>query len=74
MIVDSTTKDAYKDTAFIDDTIQLNRTYYYGFFPYYTAYTEDGHAIKYYRFTKTVRVSTGTTIDAPEIISIERIS
>ena len=74
LIVDSTTKDAYKDTAFIDDTIQLNRTYYYGFFPYYTAYTEDGHAIKYYRFTKTVRVSTGTTIDAPEILSIERIS
>lgn len=74
LIVDSTTKDAYKDTAFIDDTIELNRTYYYGFFPYYTAYTEDGHAIKYYRFTKTIRVSTGTTIDAPEIISIERIS
>lgn len=74
LIVDSTTRDAYKDTAFIDDTIQLNKTYYYGFFPYYTAYTEDGHAIKYYRFTKTIRVSTGTTIDAPEIISIERIS
>ena len=74
LIVDSTTKDAYKDTAFIDDTIQLNKTYYYGFFPYYTAYTEDGHAIKYYRFTKTIRVSTGKTIDAPEIISIERIS
>lgn len=74
LIVDSTTKDAYKDTAFIDDTIQLNRTYYYGFFPYYTAYTEDGHAIKYYRFTKTVRVSTGVALDAPEIISIERIS
>lgn len=74
LIVDSTTKDAYKNTAFIDDTIQLNKTYYYGFFPYYTAYTEDGHAIKYYRFTKTIRVSTGTTIDAPEILSIERIS
>lgn len=74
LIVDSTTKDAYKDTAFIDDTIELNKTYYYGFFPYYTAYTEDGHAIKYYRFTKTIRVSTGTTIDAPEILSIERIS
>jgi len=74
LIVDSTTKDAYKNTAFIDDTIELNKTYYYGFFPYYTAYTEDGHAIKYYRFTKTIRVSTGTTIDAPEIISIERIS
>ena len=74
LIVDSTTRDAYKDTAFIDDTIQLNKTYYYGFFPYYTAYTEDGHAIKYYRFTKTIRVSTGKTIDAPEILSIERIS
>lgn len=74
LIVDSTTRDAYKNTAFIDDTIELNRTYYYGFFPYYTAYTEDGHAIKYYRFTKTIRVSTGKAIDAPEIISIERIS
>ena len=74
VIVDSTTRDQYSTDAYIDDTIQLNRVYYYGIFPYYTALTKDGHAIKYYRFTKTVRVSTGKAIDAPEILSIERIS
>ena len=74
VVVDSTTKDQYKTTAFVDDTIQLNRTYYYGIFPYYTAIQDAQHPIKYYRFTKVIRVSTGKTIDAPEIISIERIN
>lgn len=74
LIADSTTRDAYKDTALIDDTIELNKVYYYGIFPYYTAIQDAEHPIKYYRFTKVVRVSTGKSVDAPEILSIERIS
>ena len=73
VVVDSTTKDQYKTTAFVDDTIQLNRTYYYGIFPYYTAIQDAQHPIKYYRFTKVIRVSTGVTSSIPEIISIERV-
>lgn len=73
LIVDSTTKNQYKETILVDDTVKINKTYYYGIFPYYTAYTEDGHPIKYYRFTKTVKVITGVSEDAPGIISVERI-
>lgn len=73
-IVDSTVRDQFKNTAYVDDTIELNRVYYYGLFPYYTAIQDAQHPIKYYRFTKVVRVSTGKTLDAPEILSIERIS
>ena len=73
VIVDSTTRDQYKTTAFIDDTISLNKTYYYGIFPYYTAIQDAQHPIKYYRFTKVVRVVTGVSSSIPEIVSIERI-
>lgn len=74
LITDSTTRNAYQTTALIDDTIELNKVYYYGIFPYYTAIQDASHPIKYYRFTKVVRVSTGKSVDAPEILSIERIS
>lgn len=73
VVVDSTTRDQYKNTAFIDDTISLNKTYYYGIFPYYTAIQDAQHPIKYYRFTKVVRVVTGVSSSIPEIVSIERI-
>ena len=74
LITDSTVRDQYSENALIDDTIQVNRVYYYGIFPYYTAIQDAQHPIKYYRFTKVIRVSTGKTLDAPEILSIERIS
>ena len=74
LVTDSTVRDQYSENPFVDDTIELNRVYYYGIFPYYTAIQDAQHPIKYYRFTKVVRVSTGKAIDAPEILSIERVS
>ena len=73
LVTDSTVRDQYSENAFIDDTIEVNRVYYYGIFPYYTAIQDAQHPIKYYRFTKVIRVSTGKAINAPEILSIERI-
>ena len=73
LITDSIVRDQYSENAYIDDTIELNRVYYYGIFPYYTAIQDAQHPIKYYRFTKVIRVSTGKAINAPEILSIERI-
>lgn len=68
-IVDSTTRDQYKTDPYRDENIQLGKTYYYGFFPYYTASTEDGHPIKFYRFTAVRRVDTGVDTNAPTILS-----
>lgn len=68
-IVDSTTRDKYKTDPYRDEDIQLGKTYYYGFFPYYTAATEDGHPIKFYRFTAVRRVDTGVDTNAPTILS-----
>lgn len=68
-IVDSTTRDKYKTDPYRDENIQLGKTYYYGFFPYYTATTEDGHPIKFYRFTAVRRVDTGVDTNAPTILS-----
>lgn len=68
-IVDSTTRDKYKTDPYRDENIQLGKTYYYGFFPYYTATTENGHPIKFYRFTAVRRVDTGVDTNAPIILS-----
>lgn len=68
-IVDSTTRDKYKIDPYRDEDIQLGKTYYYGFFPYYTATTENGHPIKFYRFTAVRRVDTGVDTNAPIILS-----
>lgn len=68
-IIDSTTRDKYKTDPYRDEDIQLGKTYYYGFFPYYTATTENGHPIKFYRFTAVRRVDTGVDTNAPIILS-----
>lgn len=62
-IVESTTRDEYKETAYTDSTIAVNRVYYYGIFPYDT----DGN----YRPTKTVRVDTSENLEPPVITSID---
>lgn len=71
-IVRTTTsnKDAYKDTAYKDEDIQLGKTYYYGFFPYYKKREQDGHNINFFRFTKVIKVETGINAEAPEITNI----
>lgn len=70
-IVNCKTRDKYKNTPYEDTTIELNKTYYYGFFPYYTRIDDDDHPIRYYRFTKSLKVSTGSDITNPTIDSIE---
>lgn len=57
-IVDSTTRDAYSSTAYSDNTIQSNKEYYYGIFPYDT----NG----YVRYTKVVHVSVGDVYHEPD--------
>jgi len=62
LIVDSTTKDAYKNTYLVDNSISANKRYYYGIFPYDTKGD--------YRFTKVISVNTAEYVLAPDIISI----
>lgn len=71
-IVRTTTsnKDAYKDTAYKDEDIELNKVYYYGFFPYYKKREQDGHNINFFRYTKVIKVETGVNAEAPEITNI----
>lgn len=63
-------KDAYKDTAYRDEDIEVNKVYYYGFFPYYKKREQDGHNINFFRFTKVIRVDTNVNSEAPEITNI----
>lgn len=65
IIVDSTTRDAYKNTWLEDNTIEENKKYYYGIFPYHIA--PDGK--QWVRFTKVVCVDTAMDVTAPTIIS-----
>lgn len=51
-IIDSTTRDEYSATALIDNTIDPQKSYYYGIFPYDTKGD--------YRFTKTVKIGGQT--------------
>lgn len=64
------TRDKHKTKAYKDKKIKTGKNYYYGFFPYYTYETLSGHDIRYYRFTKTIMVNTGTISDGPTIISV----
>lgn len=64
------TRDKYKDTPLIDDTVEENKTYYYGIFPYYTDHEVDGHEIRYYRFTKVLKIKTKVKISKPTINSV----
>lgn len=48
LIEDSTTRDEYNVNALVDDTIEINKSYYYGIFPYDTKGD--------YRFTKVVSI------------------
>ena len=64
LIVNSTTRDAYKNTYLIDNTIEEDKQYYYGIFPYHIKNGEE-----WYRFTKKISVNTSKFIDAPTILS-----
>ena len=70
ILVNSTTRDEYSETAFVDDTIENNKKYYYGIFPYSIIDDSDPeHIIKRYRFTKVVSVNTQGNLLASLITS-----
>lgn len=72
ILVDSTTRDEYLEEPFIDDTIEHNKKYYYGIFPYSIIEDNEDPAKvkKRYRFTKVVSVNTQSYLTAPEITDI----
>ena len=77
ILVNSTTRDEYSETAFVDDTIENNKKYYYGIFPYSIIDDSDPeHIIKRYRFTKVVSVNTQGNLIASIItdLSVEGTS
>ena len=69
-VVRSTTRNEYKSTPYKDEDIEDGKVYYYAFMPYYTKVDDPNHPIRYYTFTKTIRVETGVISYAPEIIEI----
>ena len=69
-VVRTTTRDKYKTKAYKDKDIKVNKVYYYGFFPYYTKISDPDHPIRFYTFTKSIRVETGVITYAPVIVSI----
>lgn len=69
ILVDSTVRDAYSQTAYVDDTIEENKKYYYGIFPYYIMLDDADHPKKCYRFTKVYSVNTQRLSLAPLIVS-----
>lgn len=69
ILVDSTTRDEYSVTAYVDDTIEENKKYYYGIFPYYIMLDDADHPKKCYRFTKVYSVNTQRLSLAPLIVS-----
>jgi len=67
LLTDSTTRDQYKINAFVDNTIEINKKYYYGIFPYSIALDDEDHPIRHYRFTKVISVDTNVYLTAPTI-------
>lgn len=65
VIVDSTTRDAYKNTYLVDNTIEEDKQYYYGIFPYHIK-----NGKRWTRFTKVFSVNTSQFIDAPTLSSV----
>lgn len=69
-IVANHTRGEYSSNPYIDTGVERNKTYFYAFMPYYVALDDDDHPIRYYRWTKTVEVSTGIIKNAPEIVKL----
>lgn len=64
------TRNKYKSKAYKDESIELGKTYYYGFFPYYTRWPDPDHPIRFYTFTKVIKVETGDNSQAPNITGV----
>lgn len=71
-IVRTTTRDKYKTEPYKDEDIVSGKTYYYAFMPYYTRYEDPDHPIRFYTFTKVIKVEIGdkslsSTIDSIDV-------
>lgn len=74
VLVDNTVRDTYKTNAYVDNTVEPNKKYYYGIFPYHVALDDADHPIKHYRFTKVFSVNTDMFIEAPEITLLSAVN
>ncbi|MCR5475515.1 MAG: hypothetical protein K6F28_09990 [Lachnospiraceae bacterium] len=80
VIIDSSTKDAYKNEWLIDDNdIKKGIVYYYGFFPYHidaNHLDSDGNPKKHYRWTKVISVVAGADLEPATItgVSVDRVN
>lgn len=70
-IVRSTTRDKYKTEPYKDEDIVSGKTYYYAFMPYYTRYEDPDHPIRFYTFTKVIKVEIGDKSLSSAIDSID---
>ena len=64
VIKNNKTKNKYKNTPLVDDTVKVNKTYFYGIFPY------DDASPRHYRFTKVIRIDTLKDYYIPEILDV----
>lgn len=71
IIETETTKNTYQSTAFVDDTIEPNKKYYYAIMPYFVKLDDADHPINQYRWTKCVSVDTERILIAPTIYPIQ---
>ena len=70
LIVNSIVRDYYKTNSFIDDTIETNKTYYYGIYPYWVKLDDNDHPVRFYTFTKIFKVTTYELLPKPVITSL----
>jgi len=71
LIVKSTTRDQYEVSAYVDDTIELNKKYYYAIMPYYIALDDSSNSIARYTWTKVVSVNTSVSMVSPLITGLQ---
>lgn len=71
LIVKSTTRDQYSENAYIDNTIEPNKRYYYAIMPYYIAIDDSSNSIAHYTWTKVFSVNTANFIYAPMITGLQ---
>ena len=74
LLVRSNTRNEYSSTAYVDDTIESNKKYYYSIMPYYIALDDEYHPVRYYTWTKIVSVDTARILVAPTLFPIQETS
>lgn len=71
LLVTSTTRDEYSQTAFIDATIEPNKRYYYAIMPGSLYLDDETNPIYHYNWTKVISVDTQRILTAPTIYPIQ---